>query len=310
MRPIQRPVETWRALGLSLGIHVLCAVLMVAGLLWTREEAPLSVAGSVVEATLMSAPANYTPPPAQDRAPEPAPSAPKVQPKPTPAPQKAESELQPQPQAPQPKPDTRDTEKAAALALQQAEEKARKEEQERKRQEQILLEEQKQEEVERKERLRQQQLEREKQLAEVRKLREDAERKRRLEQEKLRQIEDQRREASDAVPQREAPPAQQLGNQGTDNSLLGRYQLAIQQAVQQNWLRPESARPGIRCSVVIVQIPGGEVIQASVSAPCNADDLTRRSLEAAVLKAQPLPYNGFESVFQREIRFNFRYDGE
>ena len=48
---------------------------------------------------------------------------------------------------------------------------------------------------------------------------------------------------------------------------------------------------------------------ASVVAPCNGDELTKRSLEAAVLRAQPLPYRGFESVFQREISFNFRYDG-
>ena len=31
----------------------------------------------------------------------------------------------------------------------------------------------------------------------------------------------------------------------------------------------------------------------------------RRSVEAAVLRAQPLPYRGFESVFQRNLNFNF-----
>jgi colicin import membrane protein len=51
------------------------------------------------------------------------------------------------------------------------------------------------------------------------------------------------------------------------------------------------------------------VIQVSVTSPCNADDLTRRSIEAAVLKAQPLPYRGYESVFERDITFNFKYDG-
>ena len=76
-----------------------------------------------------------------------------------------------------------------------------------------------------------------------------------------------------------------------------------------NWLRPDSAPSGIRCRLRIVQIPGGEVIQASVTSPCNADELTRRSIEAAVLRAQPLPYRGYESVFQRAIDFNFRYDG-
>ena len=299
-----------RALALSLLLHALCVAVIALGILWTREEAPLSVAGSVIEATLVTSVAMPArPPEAAQRPPEPEPAAPPPQPKPTPAPQQAETEPQPTPQAPVPKPDTRETERAARMALQQAEEKALKEEQERKRQEQVLLEDQRRkEEVERKERLRKQELEREQQLAEIRKLREEAERKRKLEQEKLRQIADQRQQTPTPAPP--APQAQQLGNQGTDNSLLGRYQLAIQQAVQQNWLRPETARPGIRCALSIVQIPGGEVIQASVSTPCNADDLTRRSIEAAVLKAQPLPYAGFESVFRREIRFNFKYDGE
>ena len=31
-----------------------------------------------------------------------------------------------------------------------------------------------------------------------------------------------------------------------------------------------------------------------------------RSIEEAVLKAQPLPYQGFEAVFQRNLILNFR----
>jgi colicin import membrane protein len=27
------------------------------------------------------------------------------------------------------------------------------------------------------------------------------------------------------------------------------------------------------------------------------------------MKAAPLPYQGYEKVFQRSIRFNFKYDG-
>lgn len=301
------PRDNLRALALSLGVHALCVLLISAGVWWTRKEAPLSVAGSVVEATLVSAPAASSAPP---RPAQPQPAAPPPQPRPTPAPQQAETPPQPQPQAPPPKPDTRDTEAAARLAIQQAEEKAREEQRERRRQEQVLLQEQRrQEEAERRERLRKQQEERDKQLAEIRRQREEAERKRKLEAERLQQIADARRQAAEAADATEST-TQQLGNNGVDNSLLGRYQLAIQQAVQQNWLRPESSRPGIRCTLQIVQIPGGEVIQASVSTPCNADDLTRRSIEAAVLKAQPLPYSGFESVFRREIRFTFRYDGE
>lgn len=303
--------DNWRALALSLALHLLCVLLMVVGMFWTRTEAPLSVAGEPVSAVLMSAPANFVPA-SRIEPPAPKPAAPPPQPEPVKAPQQAPTPPQPKPQTEPPKPDVKETEKAARLAIQQAEEKAKREEQERKRKEQVLLEEKrKQEEVERKERLRQQQLEREQELAKLRQQVQEAERKRKLEQEKLKQIQDmQKAQVANATPTPAAKPATQLGNNGVDNSLSGRYALAIQQAVQQNWLRPESARPGIRCTLRIVQIPGGEVIQASVSSPCNADDLTRRSIEAAVLKAQPLPYTGFESVFQRDIKFNFQFDGE
>jgi colicin import membrane protein len=305
---MESSTDKLRSLGLSLGVHLLCIAIMYAGLLWPRESTKLSVAGSPVEAVLMSAPASWKPAaPMQD---EPEPVAPKPQPKEAPRPEQAETPPQPQPQAPIQRPDTRDTERAAQLAQQQAEERAKQEEIERKRQAQVLLDEQQKKDAERKQRLREQQLEREKELAEIRKLREDAERKRKLEEEKLKQLADRNPRPSEQPPKPDAPPADKLGNQGTDDSLAGRYKLAITQAVQSNWLRPETAQPGIRCVIRIVQIPGGEVIQASVSSPCNADDLTRRSIEAAVLKAQPLPYRGYESVFERDVQFTFHYDGD
>ena len=290
-KSMESKADQWRALTFSLGLHLLCGLLLVAGMFWNRSETPLSVAGEPVAAVLMSAPANFVPASKIERQ-APVTAAPPPQPEPVKAP--------------------RESEKAAQLALQQAEEKAKREEQERKRREQVLLEEKrKQEEVERKQRLREQQLQQEKELAQLRLQREEAERKRKIEQEKLKQIEDMKKaQVANATPTPAPNSAAQLGNHGVDNSLDGRYKVAIQQAVQQNWLRPESTRPGIRCALRIVQIPGGEVIQASVSTPCNADDLTRRSIEAAVLKAQPLPYTGFETVFQREILFNFKYDGE
>ena len=47
------------------------------------------------------------------------------------------------------------------------------------------------------------------------------------------------------------------------------------------------------------------MIEARVDPSCPYDELGRRSVEAAVLKAQPLPYAGFEAVFQRTLRLNF-----
>jgi colicin import membrane protein len=88
------------------------------------------------------------------------------------------------------------------------------------------------------------------------------------------------------------------------------YQAAIQAFVTQNWLRPPTAQVGLRCTLKIVQIPGGEVISAAISGKCNGDEATRRSILAAVERGGTLPYRGFEDVFEREIDFIFIYDGD
>jgi colicin import membrane protein len=66
----------------------------------------------------------------------------------------------------------------------------------------------------------------------------------------------------------------------------------------------------LRCTLKIIQIPGGEVISAAISGSCNGDEATRRSIIAAVERAGALPYRGFEDVFKREIDFIFIYDGD
>lgn len=317
---MSRPSDTLRPLALSLLLHVLIVAVTLGGMFWTRASAPPSVAGEPIAATLVSAPANFRSAastadsaPASTPRPEPQPAAPPPQPKPEPKPQQAETPPQPAPQTPPPLPDTRDAERAARLAEQQAQELAKQEERERQRQRQIELEaEQQKREAEQRERLRREQAAREKELADIRKQREAAERQRRLEAERLAQIEDQRRNnavpaAPDPAPSATSTPQQ--GNHGRDDSLAGRYIVAIQQLVTDNWRRPESV-VSVQCRVRIIQIPGGEVISANILAPCNADDLTKRSMEAAVLRAQPLPYRGFESVFTRQIDFTFCYPRE
>jgi colicin import membrane protein len=296
----------------AIGVHLACVGLMFVGLLWTQSTKPVSVAGSVIEATFVPASSSTARPTPAARPPEPRETAPRPQPRPEPRPQQAPEPPQPAPQAPLPDPDVVEQEKAARLALQRAEELAKQEQEARRRQEQVELDEREREETERRERLTKMQEEQARQLADIRRKREEAEQRRIREEQKLQQLADARAQTERQAPQPaapERPPADRLGNNGTNDSLVGRYALAIQQAVTNNWSRPDSAQPGIRCTLRIVQIPGGEVIQVSVTSPCNADDLTRRSIEAAVLKAQPLPYRGYESVFQRDIRFNFRYDG-
>ncbi|KAF1720887.1 hypothetical protein [Pseudoxanthomonas wuyuanensis] len=83
------------------------------------------------------------------------------------------------------------------------------------------------------------------------------------------------------------------------------YGQALRRAVQQVWTMPATLATGESCRVHIRQLPGGEVLDAEVQPDCVFDDAGRRSLQAAVLKASPLPYAGFEAVFQRNLVLNF-----
>lgn len=290
----------------AVGLHLLLLALLAVGLLFQSARPPLSVAGGTIEAVLTDTLSMPPPAPAQAR---PSAPAPRPQPRPEPRPQDAVQPPQPMPQAQIPKPDVVDQERVVREAAQQAE-NARREQEERRRQEQVQLEEKQQrEEAERRQRLAQQQAEREKQLADIRRQREEAEKRRKLEEEKLKQLADLRQQAaSEAAPVSTAPPSDRLGNQGTDDGLLGRYQLAIQQQVDRNWLRPDSLRPGLRCYVGVTQMVGGQVSGLDF-ARCPADELTRRSIEAALMR-EALPYRGYESVFQRKLSIPFCYPVE
>jgi uncharacterized protein len=87
---------------------------------------------------------------------------------------------------------------------------------------------------------------------------------------------------------------------GAGADALSRYSSAVQQAITQQWKRPK-VMPNGSCLVHIVQTPGGNVVSVTVDESCPYDDPTKASVENAVFGAQPLPYSGFESVFQRNI---------
>jgi colicin import membrane protein len=89
--------------------------------------------------------------------------------------------------------------------------------------------------------------------------------------------------------------------------LLEQYIAQIQARVQRNWNRPPTARPGINCVVHVTQVPGGEVVGVRVG-ECNGDESVRASIEAAVLKASPLPEPPDPSLFERNLRLEFKPD--
>lgn len=117
-------------------------------------------------------------------------------------------------------------------------------------------------------------------------------------------------EAARRAAQTEAELARQLAEEeellaAADSGLLDQYAEIIRQKVERNWIRPASAREGLNCIVLVKQIPGGEVVEVRVT-ECNGDAAVLRSIEAAVLRASPLPPPPDRSLFERSLRFNFR----
>jgi colicin import membrane protein len=292
--------------------------LALAGLWWTRASAPVSAAGPVIEAELIDPdalsvsmrrvlrerpqPVAAEPEPLPEPLPEPADEdlAPAFQPLPEPVPDEAPEPPQPQAQQPVPEPDTREQARVTRDAAAQPAREQREQE-ERRRQEQLdLTERQRQQDPERKQRLSQMQSERQQQLDDIRRKRAAAARDAQLAEQKLQQLAE--RSPRPATASAASPPP---GNNGADADLKARYAAALQAAILRNWTRPESVPLGQRCRLIIRQIVGGEVVDVQTDPSCPYDEQGRRSIEAAVLKAQPLPYAGFETVFNRTLTLNF-----
>ena len=305
--------DTAQAVVLALLLHVLLFGLVFLGMYWTRSAAPqaagLPISAELVDADALSPAAQRalaeTPEPLPPPPPEPEPveeeTVPPPQPLPEPVPEDAPVEPQPAPQERIPEPDVVDQDEARADS--ESELAAEREQEERRRQEQIELEErQAQEEAEQKRRLARQQREQE-----LEKLRAERERLRREEEEaerKLQQIAAAReRQAEQADSGATANPTP--GSPGGDSDLAARYAAALQEAIARNWTRPDIVPLGQRCRIYITQLPGGQVMSVEFDSSCPYDALGRRSVEAAVRRAEPLPYAGFESVFNRRLNLNF-----
>lgn len=130
-----------------------------------------------------------------------------------------------------------------------------------------------------------------------RKAREEAERKAREEAERRLQAELEAELQREAAAEAERLAAMRSGE-------LAEYITMISSHIERNWNRPPSAQPGIDCTVQVAQIPSGEVISARV-VRCNGDDAVVRSIEAAVLRASPLPLPRNPALFQRNLNIHF-----
>ena len=149
--------------------------------------------------------------------------------------------------------------------------------------------------------------------AEERRKAEEAEKERKLvEAERAREAEIERQRQENERLRAEAAMARQAELDAESSRLeamqadaKAAYAYAIRQRVMNRWVQPPTATSGIECIVNIKQLAGGEVVNVSIGR-CNGDEAVRRSIEAAVRGASPLPSPADPSVFTRDIQLVFR----
>ncbi len=176
----------------------------------------------------------------------------------------------------------------------------------------------KQQETLREAKLKTEQDEQAKKVKQADKQRTELEVKRKVEAE--RQIERRRRaegklriEAEEDALQEQLTAEQQRRDSDREklaNAALAKFSALIKQKVQRNWLRPQTARQGMSCTVLVRLTVTGEVLLARV-VESSGDTAYDRSVEAAVYKASPLPLPQDIALFDyfREINFIFKPEG-
>lgn len=102
-------------------------------------------------------------------------------------------------------------------------------------------------------------------------------------------------------------PERTSGGGGNATSATAKYLSAINATARANWNTVQIPQQ-TRCQVEFTQIRGGEVIDVAFRT-CALDAQGRESIERALYKT-PMPYAGFESVFQRKVSLTFCYPDE
>ncbi len=134
------------------------------------------------------------------------------------------------------------------------------------------------------------------------------EEKRRAEAERKRIEEQKRRQQAELAMQAELAEEELVlkrRRQSLRQRNFNQYVASIQDKVQRVWRRPVGVPKGLSCTIRVAQIPGGEVVSATVTQSSGNVEFDR-SVEAAVLKASPLPRPRDPDLFEREIKFIFQ----
>lgn len=223
-------------------------------------------------------------------------TAPKLQPKPSPRPQTSDQELQNVAQDWVDRPDLVAQEEINKTAINPSD--LLEEQKLKQKQAQVELTEDvpKDDKVENKQRLKEQ-------LIAVQKARTEAARQAQLEEQRL----DELSNKSGSKTQNKTPAEPKSGQGGEDDSLLSKYISVLNETARSNWNTVQIPLQS-RCQVEFTQISGGEVIDVKFLT-CTLDEQGKDSIERALVK-NPMPYTGFERVFQRKVVLMFCYPDE
>ena len=228
-----------------------------------------------------------------------------VKPQATPLPPAPEPEPQPPPPEPQPAEDVGPPSPTPEETQKREQEEQQQQEQQRKAEEERVALEKKQAEDQaahqEEERKRQQEAE-QKRIADAKK---KADEKRKADEVK-RKAEDEAkvRAASEAELRKSLEAEERLTALRSSNAMVS-WVGQIANRIQRAWLKPPSAKPGIECIVHVTQVPGGVVTSAKVG-ECNGDGAVRESIEAAVMRASPLPPPPDPALFERDLDIRFK----
>jgi len=281
----------WRSIALSLLLHSAIVASAVLGWkYWKRTPPPVETAG--VQGTLVDESVLKAAKPAP--APEPAPPPPEPEPLPTP------EDVGP------PKPDPAEIE--------------RKQEEERKAQEKIEQEKLEQQKRDQEQKAEQERIENEKQAAvkaaaekaaaekvaaDKKKAEEAAAKKRAADAAAAKKAADEKARQAQEAELRRSLEAEERASALQNSAAANNWHAAIVAKIQRAWNPPASAQPGVECIVLVSQVPGGVVTNASVQS-CNVnDEAIRQSVVNAVLNASPLPEPPDPALFERNLKLIF-----
>ena len=123
--------------------------------------------------------------------------------------------------------------------------------------------------------------------------------------ERAKQDEEDRREREADLKRSLA--AEEHADAARNGAAVASWESLIAAKITREWSPPPTAKVGIDCMLNVTQVPGGEVTEVSIG-QCNGDQAVRESIERAVYRASPLPPPPDPSLFDRNLKIEFKPD--